>query len=225
MHLFKDCNLNIALLISTSWHLLCIFSITPIFISGNINKNHTAVSFLGSILEKVVAVPEKQYSLDRIPLIQKMETLRDIVSVESSLTPPEAVAKITGSQAGKEDFMLSKGQEKPFPLKMYYVDKKRSRIDFKEAVVTGEARHRGLLYRPAVSEGVVLPFYFGFDYSVSVRFKISRHGIVERPECIVSSGSSEIDEIAIRNIREWQFVPHGDGLVGEQEGVVHIDFK
>ncbi|MBU1852475.1 MAG: energy transducer TonB [Candidatus Omnitrophica bacterium] len=202
------------------------FSITPIFISGNINKNHTAVSFLGSILEKVVAVPEKQYSLDKAPLIQKMETLRDIVSVGSSLTPLEAVAKITGSQeAGKEDFMLSKGQEKPFPLKMYYADKKRSRIDFKEAVVTGEARHRGLLYRPAISEGVVLPFYFGFDYSVSVRFKISRHGIVERPECIVSSGSSEIDEIAIRNIREWQFVPHGDGLVGEQEGVVRIELQ
>ena len=98
MPIFKNRPLNIAILISTSCHFIFIFSITPILGYGNIKRNFTKVSFLGAILEDVVSIPEKTFSLD---------VLQDRYIKESfSLSSPEVGPKLITMQPDKEKFIF-----------------------------------------------------------------------------------------------------------------------
>jgi len=223
--LFKDHNLNIAILLSTSWHLICIFLITPVLASGNIKENSTTVSFLGSILQKVAAVPERPFNLDRVSLMQKIERARDIGPGQPSLARPEGILTSPHVELDKEKFMPFGDRHRTIASKIHYKKRKRPKVRFKDVVIDGEARDRIVLYKPDLSRLSVFPSSFSSNYNASVRFKISRHGFVEMPECTVSSGSSEVDQMAIRYIRRWQFVPHGEGLEGGQEGAVRVSFK
>ena len=223
--LFKDHNLNLAILLSTSWHLICIFLIVPVLASGSIKENSTTVSFLGSILQKVAAVPERPFNLDRVSLMQKIERMRDVDSGQLSLTRPENTSIVPRVESDKEGFMSFGDSHETIAFKTHYKKKERPRIKFKDAAVSGEAKNRMVLYKPDLSKMSFFPSYFSSNYNASIRFKISRHGFVERPECTVSSGSSEVDQMAIRYIRRWQFVPHGEGLEGGQEGLVWVKFE
>ena len=225
MKLLKDRNFNIAMLISASWHLICIFLITPVLISGSIKENSTRVSFLGSILEKVVSVSEKPPSLNKVSLMQKIERIRDIDSGELSLAQPEIASRIPTAEPDKEESVSFEDRHRAIAFKIDYKNREKPKIKFKDVTVAGEAKNRALLYKPDLSKLSLFPSCFDSNYNVSVRFKISRHGFVERPEAIVSSGSSEIDQMAIRYIRKWQFVPHSNGLERAQEGVVRVTFE
>ena len=193
------------------WHLVCIFSIYPILAIGYFRKNSTTISFLGSILEKVIAIPEKVLDLNRFTLIQSdLDRDKNIGQMELDLILPENAAKADDIQAEKEKFALPKDKDSPVALTRHYRNKESLHFYFKDFLVTGEAKHRILLYKPDLSNIPVFLSSFGngSSYNVSVRFTVSKHGFVERPECLISSGSSEIDRMAIRYVRKWQFVPY-----------------
>jgi len=223
--LFRDRNLNIAILLSASWHLICVFLVAPVHVSGNIRENSTRISFLGSILQKVAAVPEKPFSLDRVSLMQKIERARDADPGQLSLTRPENTSVVQRVESDKEGFVSFGDRHETIAFKAHYKKGKRPRIKFKDAAISGKAKNRVVLYKPDLPKVSFFTSYFSSNYNVGIRFEISRHGFVQRPECTVSSGSSEIDQMAIRYIRRWQFVPHGEGLEGGQEGAVRVSFK
>jgi len=222
---FKNRNLNIALLISISWHLICIFLVTPVLGSGGIKENSTTISFLGSILGKIAVVPERSFTLDRVSLVQKIERMRDVDSGEFDLTSPESAPKIIDTEPDKEKFVSFGDRYKAIAFKMHHRRKERSRIKFRDVAVTGEARNRTILYRPALSKILTATSYFSSNYNVNIKFNVSEHGFVERPECVVSSGYPEIDQIAVRYVRMWQFVPYSDGSESGQEGVVRLNLE
>ena len=210
------------------WHLVCIFSIYPILAIGYFRKNSTTISFLGSILEKVIAIPEKVLDLNRFTLIQSdLDRDKNIGQMELDLILPENAAKADDIQAEKEKFALPKDKDSPVALTRHYRNKESLHFYFKDFLVTGEAKHRILLYKPDLSNIPVFLSSFGngSSYNVSVRFTVSKHGFVERPECLISSGSSEIDRMAIRYVRKWQFVPYYEGEKDGQEGIVQVTFR
>lgn len=230
--LFKDRNLSIAILISMSWHLVCIFSFTPILVSGNIRKNAAKISFLGSILDKFIAVQEKPLDLNRISVIEK---IRDSGSErlnlpyaeypnEATLLLPQASLDSGDTQPDKENIVFSEDKSKEGIFKIHHERKKRERMEFNDVLLSGGVKNRAVLYKPELPKISVLPSDFSFDYQVAVKFRISRHGFVESPECIISSGSTEIDQAAMRYIRKWQFVPDEE-VSGLQEGVIRISFN
>lgn len=228
MQLLRDRNLNIAILISTCWHLVCIFSIYPILATAYFRKNSTTISFLGSILEKVIAIPERALDLNRFTFIQSdLDRDKDIGQMELDLMLPENVAKAEARQADKEKVALPKDKFSSVALTRHYRNKENLHFYFKDFLVTGEAKHRILLYKPALSNIPISLSSFGdgSSYNVSVRFTISKHGFVERPECLVSSGSLEIDRIAIRYVRKWQFVPYYEGKKEGEVGIVQVTFR
>jgi len=198
--------------------------ISPTLLSGGVKENYTSVSFLGSILERISAVPEKPFTLDRVFLIQKIKRLREVPSRELNLTPPQGLLRVQNPQPEKEKFLFYENKLNAMVLKTDYKRKRRPRIRFEHAVLTGEAKNRILLYKPRLYMMSIFPFYFSSDYNATVRFRISKHGFVERPECMVSSGSSSIDRLAVKYVRSWQFVPSGEEVEREQEGVVRVDF-
>lgn len=215
MRLFRNRNLNIAILISTSCHVLFAFSIAPVLTSSGIKKNSTDICFLGSILEKITTIPDKSFNLQKE---------NDITPKVVSLRLPQGLSKSKSFESDKESAQGFKDDNKKSGFKLYYKKKPKVRIRFKGLLVSGAARNRKLLYKPDLPVKRILPTEFNSDSSTTVRFNISRHGFVETPECIRSSGSSEVDQMALRYIRKWQFTPLEISQEASQEGMVRLVF-
>ncbi|MDP8230899.1 MAG: energy transducer TonB [Candidatus Gorgyraea atricola] len=215
--LLKDRNLNIAIIVSASWHLVCMFSVSPVLISPDIRKDYAAVSFLGSILEKVKPLPEKSIDLDKSSFVEKLEERKTVHLDDFELGLPEVFSRSAQAKSDKEEIDLSVKKDVGFISELYSSDRGKRRLRFKDALVGGDAKNRTLLYKPDLPK---LPYLLSGFYEATIRFIVSKDGILRDPECIVSSGSSEIDQLAIRYIRRWQFAPHDE----DQEGIVRIKF-
>ncbi|NQV04375.1 MAG: TonB family protein [Candidatus Omnitrophica bacterium] len=136
----------------------------------------------------------------------------------------EGISKAIGDASDKDGSVFFKDDNKSSAFKLHYKKRPMPRIRFKGLLASGAARDRRLLYKPDLSVNRILPAEFSSDSSVTVMFKISRHGFVESPECIMSSGSSEVDQMALRYIRKWQFAPIDEIEEGSQEGMVRVVF-
>ena len=95
-------------------------------------------------------------------------------------------------------------------------------IIFSNFFIKGQARDRIIIYKPDLDKVTVLPSDFNSGFSANIKFRISKDGFVKYAECTTSSGNSEIDQLAIRYVRRWQFVPN---LEDDQEGIVRVSFK
>lgn len=225
MLLFKDRILNIALLISASWHAVFMFTVAPVLISGDIKKNATVIASLGAILEKVAVIQEKALDLDQTSFVRKLRQSDAIESVpaRNALAQPEILDKAVDVSIEKETFVFF--EEKGNVITLYSKKKDRRLLDFKNSMLRGEARNRMVLYRPRLPRPLVLPADFNSDYSAAIKFRISKEGFVERPECVLSSGSFTIDQTAIRYIRQWQFYPYHDETGAGQEASIRLNFN
>ena len=215
MRLFRNRNLNIAILISASWHALFVFFISPVLVSGSIKKNFTDICFLGSILEKVTTIPDKSFNLQK---------KNDITPKAIDLSLPQGLSKSKGLDPDKARAQGFKDENKKSDFKPYYKKEHRVRIRFKGFLVSGAASNRNLLYKPDLPIKRILPAEFSSGSSTTVKFNISRHGFVEAPECIMSSGSSEVDQMALRYVRKWQFTPLEASPEYSQESMVRLVF-
>lgn len=224
MKLFKDRNLNISMLISVSCHLIGIFLIIPVLSLGVTREEPAVISFLGSILEKVSVVPEKTFNLQKFSDGANREMPRHGILEGLDFTSPEIGLNILSLSPDKEKSAFSEAKQDILASDAYYGRKKSLQIEFKGFDITGKAKNRTVMYKPPMPVLVVFNSYFSSDYSVSVRFKVSRHGFIEQPECIISSGSSEVDNAAIRYIRRWQFIPSDKGERFAHEGVMRLNF-
>ena len=209
MGLFKDRVLNIAILISVLWHSLLIVSVNPVFKTGHIMKHDTSISFLGSILERVVPGEEKPLMSGYVPKENKID------KIETS------EAEFINTEPEKMDFLYSPDTYSSLNLNAFR-KKETARVNFSDFFIKGEARDRMVIYKPDLDKVTVFPSDFNSDYSANIKFKISREGFVKYAECVTSSGFPEIDQAATRYIRKWQFVPSPED---NQEGIVRVSFK
>ena len=210
MQLLKDRNLNSAILISVLWHFLLIVSVNPVFKTGDIIKHDTSISFLGSILERVMPGEEKPLMSRPSPKENKIDKIETIE------------ADFINREPEKIDFFYYSDTDNFLNLNAYR-KKEAARVNFSDFFIKGEARDRMIIYKPDLDKVTVLPSDFNSDYSATIKFKISSEGFIKYAECIISSGFSEIDQLAIRYVKNWQFVPSPDE--DDQEGVVRVSFK
>jgi len=199
------------------------FLVTPVLVSGNIKENLASISFLGSILNRVIVVSEKPASLKKDYFIQNIERTRSDYSRGVRLTSPDIGSKYSIPQSDKEEFVSSENKTSSF--KLHYKKISRPKIEFKDALVDGEFNNRVVLYKPDLPEMFLFGSDFRLNYKVTVSFGISRHGYVENPECLVSSGSSEMDQMAMRYVRRWQFIPVKEDAHEAEKGILRIVFK
>jgi TonB family C-terminal domain len=210
MVLFKDRGLIAAIFISIFWHFLCIVSFKPVLSTGNIREYKTTISFLGDILGNVVPGNEKPFT-------------------PSSVSPERGMDKTEPIEAGfintrpeKKEFSYSLNNRSPLKLNAYR-KKETARVNFYDFFIKGDAKDRIIVYKPDLDKVAMLPSDFiNSDFSATIRFRISKDGFIKYAECVTSSGFSEIDQAAIRYVREWQFVPNPQD---DQEGIVRVSFK
>ncbi len=218
----KNKALNRSIFISALGHLLCIFFILPTISPDSARNYNTELSFIGSILDRVSVAKEKDLLLEELTNTEKNR----IVDEQIAFNEPKELSRVTLEPLNK-DFASDQATKKEdiviIPRKNAK-EKDKIRITINDMSIRGEAENRVLLYKPDVS-GLVLPiFYFESDCTVSLKFKISKHGFVEQPECLVSSGSFYVDRLAMLYIRKWQFVPYYNGISDFQEGIVRLNF-
>jgi len=103
-----------------------------------------------------------------------------------------------------------------------YRKKETARVNFSDFFIKGDAKDRIIMYKPDLNKVATFPSDFDSDFSASIKFRISGEGFVKYAECVTSSGFSEIDQAAIRYVREWQFVPSSKD---DQEGIIRVSFE
>ena len=210
MTLFKDKTLIAAIFISISWHFLCIVLFNPVLPTGNIREYKTSISFLGDILGNVISGNEKPLTPSSVSLDHRMDKAEPIES-DFINTKPE-----------KKEFSYSLNDRSSLKLNAYR-KKETARVNFYDFFIKGDAKDRIIVYKPDLDKVAMLPSDFiNSDFSASIRFRISKDGFIKYAECVTSSGFSEIDQAAIRYVREWQFVPNPED---DQEGIVRVSFK
>lgn len=221
--MLEDRNLKIAILISASWHFAFMIFVSPVIVSGNIRKNATAISFLGSILERVAVVPERPLNLDRSYFMQHIEnTAADTVN-KPDLVQPKMIPKSVDTEPDKEEFVFYENKKEPSASDLHSEKKYKHIIEFSDVMVGGDAKNRMILFNPDLPRVVIFYSDFDFNYRVTVRFKISEHGFVKAPECVISSGLPEVDQVALRYIRKWQFMPDTESPGRLIEGFASIN--
>lgn len=210
MTLFKDRILIAAISISIFWHFLCIFLFNPVLLTGNIREYKTSISFLGDILRDVIPGNEKLFAPSSVSLGYGMDKTEPIEGGFINIQPE------------KKEFSYSLDNRGFLKLNAYR-KKETARVNFYDFFIKGDAKDRIIMYKPDLDKVAMLPSDFiNSDFSASIRFRISKYGFIKYAECITSSGFPEIDQAAIRYIREWQFVPNSED---DQEGIVRVSFK
>ncbi|MDP2921611.1 MAG: TonB family protein [Candidatus Omnitrophota bacterium] len=210
MPLFKDRNLNIAILISIAWHFVFMFSVKPVFPSGRIAGHSTSISFLGDILESITPESEKPFVSRRIMLDNRAEGFK------------EDGPGFMNIRTDKREFAYSLDDDRTLGNPNASRKKEPVRVKFSDFFIKGEAKDRIIVYKPDLDKPVMMPSDFNSDLSLDVKFKISREGFVKYAECATSSGFPEIDQLAVRHVRKWFFVP---SIKDDQEGTARISFK
>lgn len=212
--LFKDRALNIAILISASWHLVCVLAVAPVLLPQRPARGHAAISFLGSILENVNPLKEAPSAPKRV--------LSGVSAKEIALGQPDLLSDIRGAEQEKDESPIgAAGYRDAADFKAGF-RKEQPEIKLSDLMLKGEARDRAVLYKPELKKADVLPSDFNSDYAMNIMFKISREGFVKEPQCVISSGAPEIDRIGMRYIRGWRFMPSEKD---NQEGVIRISLE
>lgn len=183
------------------------FLISPVILPEHIKQKNITISFLGSILEKVEIAGDHLQSIRNIAGVSLPQNIQNTFEDVEKEPSKEQLSVIKDRY---EEGFCSFGRKN-----------ESQTIRFHDFLVKGEAKNRLILYKPEISKISVLPSDFRSYYTITLRFKISRHGLIKDPECLISSGSPEIDKLAISYIRKWQFVPGRDG----EEGIVRLSFN
>jgi len=207
---FKDRTLNIAILISIAWHFVFMISIKPVFAPANIIEHRASISFLGAILERIAPESEKPFVSRRILLDNRAEDLR------------QEYHGFMNTMADKREFAYSLDDGRVLENPGLSGKKESGRVKFSDFFIKGEARDRIIVYKPDPGRPAIIPSDFNSDLSLDVKFRISRDGFVKYAECVTSSGFPEIDQIAVRHVRKWLFVP---SVKDDQEGTARISFE
>jgi len=212
--MFKNRNLNLAIMFSTAWHLFWMTAIgvivTPSVQPSNIYQE---VGFLGPILEKtafdlmveeVKPQTETLYSkstlfLDKIylkPRGPKRKVLKEFTS--GPVVDTYARVEILMKGAKETPFLIPSG------IRPTYIKTDR---DGKPFLLEGPIREREIIFRPSGLK--ITPGLYGDqdEYKVKIKFFVANDGMVYDLKPVVSSGYPGIDILAIRHIKRWRFSP------------------
>lgn len=225
---------NRALIISFFWHLFCFFAVTIIIAPVDIRQRKLSdISFIGAILDEDSFHREFRDRHGRSD-IGRPKLNRFLSPAKEEITRPRLE-----KYADREHLLKAKPYkfsideiletEKKLPAEMR--KEPLSESADRDFTIEGQARERGVLFRPpspdyqglisASQEDII-----GEYYKVSLRIIIAADGEVKTVEKLTSSGYPEIDLLAIRYVKKWSFAPLSpDKPQQDQEGEVSLKFK
>ncbi|MFH1459294.1 MAG: energy transducer TonB [Candidatus Omnitrophota bacterium] len=209
---------GIALSCSVLWHLLSVQAVNIVWPDKLISHNFTAINFLGEILEK------SEYTQADL---NKLNSLQKNVKTEEKLIPnakPEEILFNTERrQLKKESLPLSELSQKSVPEIVFDITDNKQFLVLEKI---DDKNKRSVLFKPELPEYPDWAKEWGHYFEVELKFLILPDGTVANVEKNTSSGYPELDEIGVRYIRKWKFVPLLiDQTQAEQWGTIKLVFK
>jgi len=224
-----------ALLLSFLWHIFCFFAviivISPVTTRA---ERFSKINFIGAILDKDSFSYYKQkgnfahyYKRDIIGKLKREEGIV-IPSSEQRLKYAKRLgAYINKPYSGSITEVIKEKKELPQrpPLLMEELGLMYS------SKIKSEVANRQILFKPSVPivhrtfQAGKVPSK-GESFEIKLRFLVSPKGKVVFIEKMKSCGYSDIDLIAIRYIKKWQFAPLGpDKPSKNQEGIMVLKLE
>ncbi len=226
--MFSNRVFNAALLISLTWHLICMFTVNIVVLPGKYRTRElTSVSFLGPILGKTaleiilankpVAVTTRyrrglkyKHTIDKKEkLLIKNDVKKHIdIHAENSIgraldrvfRKDKEIPNIVTKTSGREAYFKGSGE------------------------ISRHILNREVIYKP---EEPKLPAWIAASspFRMELEFIISVHGEVEEVVPVVSSGSAEVDLLGIRYLKNWRFAPLAQSSDKRGKGRVKFIFE
>jgi len=205
---------TIALSCSLIWHLLGVQAVNIVWPVEFFPVKFAPINFLGAILE--------QTNLDNLDKDQLFIDKNDDTS-DTLLSKPAQDLQYDQTEIKKSSLSTADLSEKDIPDVLFEL-KSSEQFIVKEEI--GVELERGILFKPG------LPVYpdwareLGSDFEIQLKFLILPDGIVGNVENITSSGYPELDEIGVRYVRKWKFMPLSiEASQTEQWGIIKLVFK
>ena len=226
-------NFKKALLISLCWHVFCFFAFTIVIVPIGIGpKRLSEIYFLGSILDNNSSDNSSTELASRSYMKHNRESSAFSASKGSSLERIRV-------EKDKSYHINQKDKSKPIGTiintnkKVINLDRVETEVKLKKHIpeISGQAKNRSVLFKPPLPDYESLMSNSNVDISdlslkVKLKVVISSEGSVKSAESIETSGYPEIDLIAIRHLKKWQFSPLNPDSVGaDEEGAVTIEFN
>jgi len=94
------------------------------------------------------------------------------------------------------------------------------------ASILDEITPRSIIFKPESPEYPAWAKSLGSEFEIELKFSILPDGTVGIIEKVISSGYPEIDEIGMRYIRKWKFMPlTKNALPQHQWGIIKLFFR
>ena len=226
-------NFKKALLISLCWHVFCFFAFTIVIVPIGIGpKRLSEIYFLGSILDNNSSDNSSTELASRSYMKHNRESSAFSASKGSSLERIR-VEKDKSYHVNQKDKSKPIGTIINTDKKVINLDSVETEVKQKKQIpeISGQARNRSVIFKPPLPDYESLMSNSNVDISdlslkVKLKVVISSEGSVKSAESIETSGYPEIDLIAIRHLKKWQFSPLNPDSVGaDEEGAVTIEFN
>lgn len=230
--MFANRAFNIALMISFTWHVLCMSLVNIVVLPGKYKmRDLTSVSFLGPILEETAlnimlankpeaVITTYQYSLRDVPNYVDKEdaALRDKIREEAERYVADNAEDRLGSALNPH---FKEKKEMPNFVKR---TARPNRQPKPSSAIDGTAAGREIIYKPKIPK---LPSRIdaGTPFTMELEFWISAQGEVKKIVPVVSSGNPEVDLLGIRYMKAWKFAPTTEALQEEQNGKIKLVFS
>jgi len=225
--MFSDRAFNIALAVSFTWHIICVLTVNVVVLPGRYNtRDLTSVSFLGPILEKTAleimltgkpsAVtttyqrgPGYTHSIELKKDIPSGNTVKRHINDDAEENMERALGRVFSRDKEAPEVTGKSGARRP-----YFGD---------AGEIGGDLSRRAVIYRP---EKPKIPVWAAADapFKLELEFIVSPQGEVAQVSPAVSSGSPEVDLLAIRYLKRWKFAPF-DGSGEGQKGSISFIFE
>lgn len=204
---------NFALGFSIVWHLLWVEMVTIVWPAKLIRPQHAAINFLGQILEgsNQASGFVSSFELKKEKMQSEAEKEQGRENIQVAVLPEESIAAAELSVNITPEFKI---------------DTTAAKQSIIAQQVNEDIEHRSVIYKPE------LPVYpqwvkeIDFDFGVELKFLILPDGTVGNVERITSSGHPELDEIGVRYIRKWKFMPLPTEMQNAgQWGIIKLIFR
>ena len=226
--MFANKAFNIALLLSLTWHLMCMITVNIIVSPGKYRARElTSVSFLGPILEKTaldIILANKPIAITT----RYQRNLKDryiLPREEKPFSENSVKDHITARVEDKMNMAFAKAPEenKEVP-EIITKATERDTYSKNSEEISGAVSIREVIYKPVRPK---LPAWIitRSPFKMELEFMVSPQGEIKKIIPVVSSGDAEIDLLGIRYLKNWRFVPLVQASSKEQNGRIKFIFE
>ena len=236
--MFRDRSFNICLLVSTAWHLVCMFAVSvEVLPEVPMISTFAEIYFLGPILEKTIfeMLMEDNPKNAETAYMQR-HLIPKLVHERSALDELDKSGTGKSKDHGRIEVKTKRRTFTTSLKKILRGSKRIPRYSFSRRMpvkyqdelsrIIGPAASRKIVYKPAFPKIRKRVETKDLSFMAEFELEVTPGGRVTNVEPIISTGYSDLDVLGMRYLRRWSFEPLSDGKdKGNDRGRIRLNFQ